>query len=106
MTAQRPSMSTTTPLTMSVNISSPRRGGMSSILPHRLLASAQTIVPAQSTQMQLPTQFARSEESTSPRTNSAKLVVIPHDGHGFPVIVTKLYAGMPSCVCDDIVIGF
>ncbi len=79
---------------------------MNNAFPRMLLASAQTSVSAHNTQMKLPTQFARSEAATSPRTNSAKLVVIPHDGHGFPVSATKLHGGIPNCVCVDIVRGW
>jgi hypothetical protein len=35
---------------------------------------------AQKTARPVPTQFARNEFEISPRTKSAKLVVIPHDG--------------------------
>jgi len=34
----------------------------------------------------VPTQLARSEWRTSPCTSSAKLVVMPHDGQGSPVL--------------------
>src|SRR5262245_60861422 len=98
-------MSTSTTPTIAVNTSSPRPGGTNSGLPQRALASAHTSVNAHSTQITLPTQLARIDASLSPRTRRAKLVVIPHDGHGLPVRITKLHGGMPSCVCVDIVRG-
>ena len=69
------------------------------------LATAHTSVSAHSTAISVPAQFARSDATTSPRTSRAKLVVIPHDGHGLPVSTTKLHGGMPSCVCVAIVRG-
>jgi len=51
---------------------------------------------AQKTASPVPTQFARNEFEISPRTKSAKLVVIPHDGHGISAIRRKLQAGIPS----------
>ncbi len=70
------------------------------------LAIAHTIVSAHSTAISVPAQFAFSEATTSPRTRSAKLVVIPHAGHGLPVIITKLHGGIPSCVWVAIVRGW
>src|SRR5262249_9667047 len=48
----------------------------------------------------VPTQLARSELTTSPRTRRAKLVVIPHDGHGRWNIRWKLHGGSPSVWCE------
>src|ERR1041385_4284085 len=99
-------MSVSTTPVITVNTISPRPGGTSSGLPQIPLAPAHTSVIAHTTQMMLPTQFAFAEATTSPRTNRAKLVVIPHDGHGLPISTAKLHGGMPSCVCVDIVRGF
>src|SRR6266540_6506825 len=95
----------TTPVTM-VNTNSPRPGGTISGFPQTPLAAAHNSVIAQTTQIILPTQFAFAEATTSPRTRRAKLVVIPHDGHGLPMSTAKLHGGMPNCVCVDIVRGF
>src|SRR5207245_8387700 len=61
---------------------------------------AHGITRAQKTASPVPTQFAFIEFQTSPRTNRAKLVVIPHDGHGIPVISWNRHGGMPSVWCD------
>jgi len=43
----------------------------------------------------VPTQLARIELRTSPRTSRAKLVVMPQAGHGLPVCARKVQGGRP-----------
>ena len=50
------------------------------------LARHHGIKNKQKTASPVPTALAFSEFQTSPCINSEKLVVIPHDGHGKPVI--------------------
>lgn len=53
--------------------------------PLRAQARLQGIRARQKTASSVPTALAWSECQTSPRTSSAKLVVMPHDGQGKPV---------------------
>src|SRR5205823_2428445 len=92
----RPSISTRNTPTDTVSTSSPRPAGMNSNRPASPPATAQTSSAAQDTATTVPTQFARTDDRTSPRTSRAKLVVIPHAGHGLPVSTTKLHGGIPN----------
>ncbi len=49
-----------------------------------------------------PTGLALSAFPRSPLTIKAKLVVIPQEGHGWPVRIMKLQGGNPSCSCVPI----
>ncbi|MCS6850995.1 MAG: hypothetical protein NZ700_07470 [Gemmataceae bacterium] len=58
------------------------------------------------TAVSVPTAFAWSEYQTligrpctRPSINRAKLVVMPHDGHGRPANARKEHGGSPSCWC-------
>ena len=50
------------------------------------LARHQGMSVRQNTASNVPTALARSELTTSPLISRAKLVVMPHDGHGRPVV--------------------
>ena len=49
----------------------------------------------------VPTELACIELLTSPRLSNEKLVVIPQDGHGFPVATSNEQGGSPICVWVD-----
>src|SRR5262245_51767923 len=66
--------------------------------PRHALIKPYGISVAQKNANRVPTQLARSEFSTSPRTSSAKLVVMPQDGQGFPVHTLNVHGGKPSWV--------
>jgi len=55
-------------------------------LPRTAEARFHGISARQKAANKVPTQLARSESQTSPRISSAKLVVMPHDGQGNPVL--------------------
>src|SRR5579883_1087434 len=74
--------------------------------PRAAPTTPQGMSASQNTASSVPTQLARSEFHTSPWTSREKLVVIPHDGHGFPVIATMVHSGSPSWVWVAIVRGF
>jgi hypothetical protein len=54
--------------------------------PRTAHTSAHGINTRQTAASSVPTALARSEFHTSPCMSSAKLVVIPHDGQGSPVM--------------------
>jgi hypothetical protein len=57
------------------------------VRPRSTLATLQGMSSRHSTASSVPAALARSELSTSPRTNRAKLVVMPHEGQGIFVMV-------------------
>ena len=97
---QRSIMSTTKPITTLVNVLSIEI--MNNGLPSAALRMLQGIIAIHRIAKTVPTQFACIECQMSPRTKSAKLVVMPQDGQGSPVNVLKVQGGNPSCVCVSI----
>jgi hypothetical protein len=70
------------------------------------LTTAHGIRASQNRASKVPTELAQSEFSTSPRMSRAKLVVMPHDGHGMPVSTRNVHGGKPSCRCVSILRGW
>src|SRR5438445_13438686 len=97
---QRSSINTTKPITNLVSVLS--IDSMNNGLPSNALRMLQGMIAIHNTANTVPTQFACIECQTSPRTNRAKLVVMPHDGQGSPVHVLKVHGGKPSRVCVPI----
>lgn len=81
--AQRSSMTTTNPRTNHVSVRSSEI--TQSSRPRVAEAMLQGISARHSAASNVPTALARREFHKSPCISSAKLVVIPHDGHGRPV---------------------
>ena len=57
------------------------------VRPRTTLTTLHGISRTQSTARSVPATLARAELTRSPRTNRAKLVVMPHDGHGIFVML-------------------
>jgi hypothetical protein len=64
---------------------------------HTKLARHQGMSIRQNRASSVPTALARSELDTSPRTSRAKLVVMPHEGQGTPVVRKNVQDGKFIC---------
>jgi hypothetical protein len=67
--------------------------------PNHAQARFHGISARQKSARSVPTALALSEFQTSPCIKSAKLVVMPHDGHGTPVTALNVHGGRPSSRC-------
>jgi hypothetical protein len=83
--AQRTSITPRNSSTKTVIMRSTER--MNTVRPRSTLATLQGISSRHSTASSVPAALARSELSKSPRTNRAKLVVMPQEGQGIFVMV-------------------
>lgn len=63
---------------------------------HSTLARLQGISARPKSANSVPTALARREFTKSPCTSKAKLVVMPHDGHGMPLRMRNVQGGKPS----------
>ena len=76
---------------------SPVRKGQ--VLPVVEAASSQASIANRTGAITLPAGFARQAKSSRPRAHQANAVVIPHAGHGLPVISRNAHPPNPSWVC-------